>query len=158
MSERRVPEELAPFEAELAGVEQRVERRIDPGATALAVSVGVLVLAGSLMLPWTSGALGWEILAGTERFGLLPRLFAFTALGFGVFGSTLALATRWWPLAWLCALGCGFSVVDGVWAIWSRQVGLLERTSEGAQFGLVLAVLAVLVLAISWVRIALRRG
>lgn len=158
MSERRVPEELASLEAELEGVEQRVERRIDPGATALTVSIAVLVLVGSLLLPWTSGAPGWEILAGIERFGILPRLFAFTALGFGVFGSALALATRWWPLAWACALGCGFSVVDGVWAIWSRQVGLLEGTSTGAQFGLVLALLAVLVLTVSWVRIALRRG
>jgi hypothetical protein len=158
MSERRVPDELASFEAELAGVEHRVEYRIDPGAAALTVSIAVLVLAGSLLLPWTGGALGWEILAGVERFGVLPRLFAFTALGFGVFGSTLALATRWWPLAWACALGCGFSVVDGVWAVWSRQVGLLEGTSDGAQFGMVVALLAVLVLTVSWVRIALRRG
>jgi hypothetical protein len=158
VNERRVPDELAPFEAELAGVEQRVERRIDPGATALTVSVAVLVLIGSLLLPWTGGAPGWEILAGVQQFGILPRLFAFTALGFGVVGSALALATRWWPLAWACALGCGFSVVDGAWAIWSRQVGVLEGTSGGAQFGLVVALLAVVVLAASWVRITLRRG
>lgn len=158
MNERRVPEELAPLEAELAGMEQRVARRIDPGPTAMTVAVAVLALIGSLLLPWTAGASGWEILAGVERFGILPRLFAVTALTFGVVGSALALATRWWTLAWACAVGCGFSVVHGMWAIWSRQIGLLEGTSGGAQFGLVLAVVAVLVLALAWVRIALRRG
>jgi hypothetical protein len=156
MNDGPLPEELARYDAELAGVQRRVERRIDPGPTALAVSVSVLALLGSLVLPWTGSIQGWEVLAGTEPLGLLPRLFAFTAFGFGVVGSALALATRWWGLAWLCAVGCGFSVVDGVWAIWSRQVAVPEGGSPAGP-GLVLAVLAVLVLAVSWVRIVLRR-
>lgn len=156
MTERRVPDELAALDAQLADVERTVERRIDSGATALGVSVGVLALVGSLLLPWSGSAQGWEVLGGVESFGLLPRLFAFTAVGFGVVGSTLALATRWWALAWVCAVGCGFSVVDGVWAIWSRQVGV-PSGGEGPAIGLVLAVLAVLLLAVCWVRIALRR-
>ena len=151
-----VPPELAAWDAELAGIVRRVERRIDPGPTALAVSVGVLALLVSLMLPWTGSTPGWQVLAGTESFGLLPRLFAFTAIGFGVFGSALALATRWWGLAWVCAAGCGFSVIDGVWAIWSRQVGVPDGDT-GAAIGLVVALVAVLLLAVSWVRIALRR-
>lgn len=149
-------DDMAPFEAELAGVQRQVERRIEPGTTALGVSIAVLVLLGSLMLPWTGSVRGWEVLAGTGSLGLLPRLFAFTAIGFGVLGSALALATRRWALAWMCAVGCGFSVVDGVWAIWSRQVGI-PQGGTAAGFGLVLAVLAVVVLAGSWVRIALRR-
>jgi hypothetical protein len=52
------------------------------------------------MLPWSGSAQGWTVLAGVESIGPLPRLFTFTAMGFGVFGSTLALATRWWGLAW----------------------------------------------------------
>jgi hypothetical protein len=149
-------DEMAPFEAEMAGVQRRVERRIDPGGAALGVSIAVLVLLGSLMLPWSGSVRGWEVLAGTGSLGLLPRLFAVTAVVFGVLGSALALATRWWALAFVCALGCGFSVVDGVWAIWSRQVGI-PQGGTAAGFGLVLAVLAVVVLAVSWVRIALRR-
>jgi hypothetical protein len=149
-------DDMARFEAELAGVERRAERRIDPGASALVVTVAVLVLLGSLVLPWTGDVAGWEVLAGTESLGLLPRLFAFTALGFGVVGSALALATRWWALAWVAAVGCGFSVVDGVWAIWSRQIAV-PHGGTAAGVGLVVAVLAVLVLAVAWVRIALRR-
>lgn len=144
------------LDAELAGMERRMQRRSDPGPTALVVSVAMLVLIGALVLPWTGTALGWEILAGLRTFGPLPRLFTFTALGFGLVASALALASRWWALAWVCAVGCGFSVVTGVWAIWSRQTAVFEG-GTGPGFGLVLALLAVLTLAVSWVRIALRR-
>ncbi|WP_214369193.1 hypothetical protein [Pseudonocardia sp. H11422] len=156
MSESPAPDELSRLDAELAGVARRVERRIDPGATAMVVSVAVLVLIGALLLPWTGSARGWEILVGAERLGLLPQLFTVTAVGFGVVGSTLALATRRWGLAWLCAVGCGISVINGVWAIWSRQIGVPEGAS-GPGPGLILAVVAVLTLAVSWARIALRR-
>ncbi len=150
-------ERSEPMDAELAGIAANMERRTDPGSTAVTVSIGVLVLLATLALPWVGSTPGWEVLAGLEpTLGLLPRLFAFTALGFGVVGSALALATRWWALAWVCAVGCGFSVVDGVWAIWSRQTVVLQG-GEGPGFGLVIAVLTVLVLAASWVRIALRR-
>ena len=118
------PDDIAALEAELAEAERRVVRRIDPGTTALPVAIAVLVLLGSLMLPWTGGVAGWEILAGVANLGLLPRLFTFTAVLFGVLGSAVTLAGRHWAAAWTCAVGCGFSVVNGVWAIWSRQVNV----------------------------------
>jgi hypothetical protein len=154
--EEKMPEELAALDAELSRAERRVLRTIDPGPTGLVVSVAMLVLIGALMLPWTGSVQGWEVLAGLAPLGLLPPLFAGTSLGFGLVCSALALATRWWGLAWLSAVGCGFSVVTGVWAIWSRQI-TVPAGGSGAGIGLVLAVLAVLTLAISWVRIATRR-
>lgn len=153
----RVPEELAGYESELAEVERRVERRIDPGNTAVVVALGALLLGVAYLLTWTGSARGWEILIGEQSYGLLPRLFAVTAVAFGLLGSMLALATRWWALAWLCALGCGFSIVDGIWAIWSRQV-TVPIGGSGPGVGLVLGVLAVAVLTVCWVRIALRRA
>jgi hypothetical protein len=131
-----------------------IQRRVDPGPTAMAVSVAMLVLLAGLVLPWTAATQGWEVLAGTADAGFLPRLFAFTSLGFGLVTSALALATRSWALSWVSAVGCGFSVVDGVWAIWSRQTA---AEGGGPGIGLVVAVLAVLVLAVSWVRISVRR-
>ena len=157
MSEGGTPDDrLAPLEAELADVARRLETRIEPGPTAAGVVVGMLMLFASLTLPWTGGTAGWEVLVGAASLGLLPPLFAYTAFGFGVVGSALTLITRWWGLAWLCAVGCGFSVVDGMWAIWSRQITVPDG-GTGAGFGLVLAVLGAAVLAYSWVRIALRR-
>jgi hypothetical protein len=151
-----VPEELAQLNRELRGVTRRVERRIDPGSTAMTLAIAMLVLIGALFLPWTGSAHGWEVLSGVQVFGLLPRLFSFTALGFGLIVSALAIATRWWGVAWLAAAGCGVSVITGVWAIWSRQTGVLAGGS-GPGIGLILAVLTMIVLAASWVRIAFRR-
>ena len=157
MADRDLPEELAALDKELAGVTRRVERRTDPSpSAALVVAVAMLSLLGGLLLPWSGPALGWQVLAGVASIGPLPRLFTFTSLGFGLVISALALGTRWWGLAWLAAFGCGFSVVHGVWAIWSRQTGV-PTGGTGPGIGLLLAVVAMLVLAVSWVRIALRR-
>jgi hypothetical protein len=155
--DRHVPDEqLAALDAELSRATRRADQQIDPGPTALVVSIAMLVLMVGHLLPWTGAAHGWEVLAGTAPLGVLPPLFAFTSLGFGLVGSALALAIRRWGMAWLCAVGCGFSVVTGLWAIWSRQVAVpAGATGPGA--GLVLSVIAVLVLAGCWVRIATRR-
>jgi hypothetical protein len=153
---RKVPDELAALEEDLSRPAGRRERRTDPGAAALVVSVGMLLLIVGLVLPWTGSVLGWQVLARTAPLGLLPPLFAFTSMGFGLVVSAFALATRWWGLAWLAAIGCGFSVVTGVWAIWSRQVAVTAGAS-GPGIGLVISVVAVLVLAATWVRIAGRR-
>jgi len=151
------PDDLAALEAELAEAEHRVVHRFDPGPTALPVAVAVLVVLVSLVLPWTGGVPGWQILAGVENFGLLPRLFTVTAVLFGVLGSAVALAGRYWAAAGTCAVGCGFAVVCGVWAIWSRQVNV-PHGGTGPGIGLVLAVIAMVVLTGSWVKIAGRRG
>jgi hypothetical protein len=156
VEEPKVPDELAALDEELTRPARRGERRIDPGATAVVVSVGMLGLIVGLVLPWTGPTLGWQVLAGVVSLGVLPPLFAFTSLGFGLVVSALALATRWWGLAWLAAIGCGFSVVTGIWAIWSRQVAVTAGAT-GPGIGLVVAVVSVLVLAVSWVRIAGRR-
>ena len=151
------PDDLASLEAELAEAERRVLRQVEPGATALPVAVAVLLVLVALMLPWTGGVPGWRILAGLANFGALPRLFTLTAVGFGVLGSAVALATRQWAAVFVCAVGSGFSVVNGVWAIWSRQVNV-PHGGSGPGIGLVLAVFAMVVLTACWVRITARRG
>ncbi|HEY0812506.1 MAG TPA: hypothetical protein VGE11_04435 [Pseudonocardia sp.] len=155
--EREVPEELLELNQQLQGVERRVEQRIDPGGLSLGITAAMVVLIVALILPWTGDALGWEILSGTRVFGALPRLFTFTSLGFGLVASASALALRWWALAWLTAVGCGISVINGVWAIWSRQTGVITG-GTGPGIGMVLAVAAVIVLTALWVRVAGRRG
>ena len=151
-----VPDELTKLDRELKGVTRRVEQRIDPGATALKVSIAMLVLIIALFLPWTGATPGWQVLAGVQSFGLLPRLFSLTSLGFGLVAGSLALATRWWGLAWLAAAGGGISVITGVWAVWSRQTGVLQG-GTGPGIGLILALLTMIFLVACWVRIAFRR-
>jgi hypothetical protein len=144
-------------DAELEGARRTVQRTVDPGSTALGVTLGVLLLVVSLVLPWTGDVQGWSVLAGTEWIGPLPRLFSYVSLGVGVVLSTLTLSLRWWFLAWVCAAGSGISVITGVWAIWSRQTVVLVG-GTGPGIGMIVAVLAVVVLVASWARIAGRRG
>ena len=155
-SQSAVPEELRDLDAELAGLPDRIERRFDPGVRAVVAAVGVLMLIGSVLLPWVGGAPGWAIFAGTADYGPLPRLFTYTLLVFGLLGSVLALATRRWVVAFVCAIGCGISTVNGIWAIWSRQIGA-DTGLTGPQAGLVLGALGVLVLTFTWAGLALRR-
>jgi hypothetical protein len=107
------------------------------------------------VLPWTGSTTGWEILSGAGQLGILPRVFTVTSMLFGVIGSVAALMTRWWSIAWACALGGGFSVVNGVWAVWSRQTA--PGGSAGPGVGLILAVLTMVLLTLMWVRLAWSR-
>jgi hypothetical protein len=63
--------------------------------------------------------------------------------------------TRLWAIGWVCALGCGFSVVNGLWAVWSRQTA--PSGGSGPGIGLLLAVLAMALLTLMWVRLAWSR-
>jgi hypothetical protein len=148
-----MPEGLDRLDRELSGY--RSWPRIDPGPSAMVVSIGVLVLLVACALPWTGSISGWNVLLGAGNLGVLPRLFAITALLFGVVGSSAAILTRLWAIGWACALGCGFSVVNGLWAIWSRNTA--PNGAPGPAIGLILAVLCMAVLAMMWVRLAWSR-
>lgn len=148
-----MPDDLARLDHELT--EPRGLPRLDPGPAALAVAVGVLVLLAAYALPWTGSTRGWLVLSGHGDLGKLPQLFTVTALLFGVLGSAAALMTRRWPIAWACALGGGFSVVNGVWAVWSRQTA--PGASAGPGPGLLIALLAMVFLTVMWVRLAWSR-
>jgi hypothetical protein len=161
MTEQQVPKELSKLDSELAGAQRRAERRFEPGGSALVIACAVLVLMIAATLPWSGSATGWQVLTGAAEIGPLPRVFAVTAIGFGIFVSTAALIVRRWGLAWLAAVGCGFSILDGVVAIWSRLTvrpdGIGVAPTSGPAIGLILAWVAIIVLAVSWVRLAWSR-
>lgn len=139
---------------EIDKVERKAIRTVDLGGRAVVISVAVMVLLIGLLLPWLHGASGWQVLLGQVegKAGVVPRLFAATATGFGVLGSMIALVTRRWGMTWICALGGWFASVDGMFAIWSRQ------SSEGSPgIGLIIAVIAMVVIAACWFRTAWSR-
>ncbi len=150
--------ESSQFRRELSQSERDVLRRIDPGARALVIASTILVLALCWVLPWVGDASGWQVLVGRVDpaldVGVLPRLFAMNAAIAGVLLGALALATRRWALAWVAAMACLIVSFEGVIAIWSRQTA----PQAGPSFGLVLAVICVIVLAIQWLRIAWSRS
>ena len=151
------PERIAALRAEIDEVERSVLRRIDPGGRATVIYGAIMVLLLAVTLPWVGNSSGWDVLSGTvnpiDRIGLLPRMFGAVALASGIGLSVLALITRRWGLAWASALGCTYAVLDGVWAIWSRQTA----HGAGPGIGLILSVLVMAVLAVQWLRLALSR-
>ncbi|MDQ3826158.1 MAG: hypothetical protein M3325_10655 [Actinomycetota bacterium] len=152
------PDGIAGLRAEIDAVERATLRRVDPGGRAVAISGAIMVLLLAVTLPWVGDASGWDVLSGlanpADRVGLLPRMFGGVALAVGIGLSLPALVTRRWGLVWASALGCTYCVLDGVWAIWSRQTA----HGAGPGIGLVLAVLAMAVLAVQWLKLALSRG
>lgn len=151
MSERRAPEIPPELRAELTRIAWRVDRWIELGPAAV-VAGGATAAAGAAMLmPWTDGVAGWRVLAGDVPAGPLSRLFAVVA-GCALLLSALALVARFWPLAWAAGASCGIGAVTGLWAIWARRATL---PVDDVGPGLVIDVLAVLVLAVTWARIAL---
>ncbi len=175
MNGSEVPAELSRLDAELeAGLDPGLSpappgtglrgrrlfaRRFELGSAAVVIGSGMAMLLFALTVPWVGVLTGFDALLGADGVGPLPRLFSWTAVGFGVLGSALALILRRWALAWLCALGCGFSIVDGVLAIWSRQTGsgAADAVGDGPGAGMVLAWFAVVLLTATWTKLAWSR-
>jgi hypothetical protein len=139
---------------EIDEVGRRAARTVELGARAVGIAVAVFVLLVGLVLPWMNGSTGLEVLIGQEtgKASMVPRLFAATAVLFGVVASVLTLTTRRWVFAWVGAAGGWFASVDGLLAIWSRQS---SGTAPG--IGMVIAVVAMVAIAIQWFRTAASR-
>ncbi|PRW65029.1 hypothetical protein CEP50_00365 [Actinopolyspora mortivallis] len=152
--------ERRDFRTASPGSDRAAGRWIDPGGRALVIVGVMLVLVLTAVLPWIGGASGWQVIAGQAdpvlEVGLLPRLFSINATVAGVLLGALTLATRRWPVAWITAMACSVVTVEGVIAIWSRQT-VPPGQPGGPSFGLVLAVVAMAVLAVQWLRIVWSR-
>lgn len=155
--------QLAQLRAEIDKVGHGVLRRIDPGLRAMVVAVVVLVIVIAAILPWEGSVAGWQVLFGQRPVGsdnkadVLPAVFGMGVFTFGLLGSTLALATRRWIVAYVSTLGCGFFTVLGMVSIWSQQTTASHQPGPGPGIGLILAVLSMLVLVITWARVVWSR-
>ncbi|WP_420753373.1 hypothetical protein [Rhodococcus sp. O3] len=147
---------------DLEQAERKIASEIDPGARAVVVAVGVLILLGSFSLPHAGAANAWEILsfgqdAVAEDIALPSRIFVWLALVFGGVCSILALLTRKWVLAWLALAGSAVSIVFGMLSIWTRQTLPVGSTAAGPGIGLVLGWFAVMLLTFHWTRVVWAR-
>jgi hypothetical protein len=160
--ERRAPgPRPGDLRTPVSAAERRAARTMDElGGRAVVLAVGVFALMIGHLLPWMGSAAGWEVLFGTGdaagKAGMVPRLFAATSLGFGIGTSVLALVTRRWVLAWVCAIGGWFATVDGMLAIWTRQ-SAAGLDSPGPGIGMVITAAAMAVVATLWFKTAWSR-
>lgn len=148
------------YRKDFDAAERKVAGEIDPGARAMVVAIGVMVLLLSFVLPHAGSANGWDVLSYTdaavaERIILPSRIFVWLALVFGVLMSMLALVTRRWVLAWIAVAGTAVSMVAGMLAIWSRQTA--PDGGAGPGIGLIVAWLTVIVLTFHWLKVVWSR-
>ncbi|OZM74476.1 hypothetical protein CFN78_04995 [Amycolatopsis antarctica] len=144
--------------AEIDQVGARTARTVVLGQQrAVTIALAVLLLVAGLLLPWVGEISGWQVLV-TGDGGAIPRLFAATATLVGVVGSVLALLTRRWWLTWVGAVGGWFASVDGMLAVWSQQSSAATGTVGGGPgAGMILSIIAMVVLAVLWMRTAWSR-
>jgi hypothetical protein len=152
---------IAGLRAEIDEVGKRSERRFDPGVRAVWIAVAVLVLLIAATLPWVQSTSGWEVLFGApvaaKVAGLAPRVFLAIAVFFGVFGSTIGLLVRRYPMAWICELGADLSILFGVLSIWSQQTTSSHAAGPGPGPGLILAMADMVVMAFLWAGIVWKK-
>ncbi|TNC23991.1 Rv2732c family membrane protein [Amycolatopsis alkalitolerans] len=135
----------------------RVAKTVELGRRGFIISVLVFILLIGQLLPWVGDHAGWQVLFG--QGGAVPQLFAATSTGIGVLCSVLALITRRWWLTWVCAIGGWFSSVDGLLAVWSQQSsGANGAAGNGPGIGMIIAMVAIILLAASWMRTAFSRA
>lgn len=157
MTESKGNGELAELAAEIDEVGERASRTVELGRRGFTIAVFSFVLLICLLLPWVGEHAGWQVLAGEG--GGIPQLFAVTSTGVGILASALALVTRRWWLAWVCAAGGWFASVDGLLAIWSQQSSHAGGAAGGGPgYGLIIAWIAMICLAVSWMRTAFSRS
>jgi hypothetical protein len=147
---------FAALAAEIDEVGNRVARTVELGRRGFTIALCTFALIVGQLLPWVGDHVGWQVLTG--QGGAIPQLFAVTSTGFGVLGSVLTLATRRWALAWVGAIGGWFASVDGVLAIWSQQSSPANGAAgAGPGIGLIIAWIAMVMLAVQWMRTAWSR-
>lgn len=135
----------------------KVSRTVELGRRGFLISVLVFALLVAQLLPWVGEHVGWQVLFGDG--GAIPQLFATTSTVIGVLCSALALGTRRWWLTWVCAIGGWFASVDGLLAVWSQQSGGANGAAgAGPGSGMVIALVAMILLAGSWLRVAFSRA
>ncbi|MEU4802458.1 hypothetical protein [Actinosynnema sp. NPDC023587] len=153
MSDER--DDLTELRAEINEVGRSAAKRFDPGRGALTIAVAVSAILVSMVLPWDGGRNGLDVLLGEAR--AIPKVFAHAALAGGVLLSAVTLLARRWALAWVSSLALFVASVSGVLSIWTTQTTTGHQPGEGPGAGLVVAVVAVVLLLVKWLRIAASR-
>jgi len=154
-----VTDDLSDLQVGVPKAPRRTFRQIDPGARAMVIAVCVMLMIVSALLPWVQSASGWQVLFGlapkSTPIGLVPVLFAFCAMLFGVLVSGAALVTRLWALSFAAAAGCGFSLLTSLLAVWSQQSTSSHEPGPGPGIGIILGMLTLIVLTFQWVKLTL---
>ncbi|MET9328580.1 hypothetical protein [Tsukamurella sp. NPDC003166] len=154
----RSADELDGLRTQVESVERKLAGEFQVGPRILVAAIAVVAVIGSLALPHTGSVTGIEIITGDPHVAgsslvIVSKVFVWLEVLFGVFASGAALLTRRWVLSVIAGAGSGVAVVFGLLSVWSRQTnGLHGEPPSGAGIGLYLGWLAMVVLAVVWIK------
>lgn len=151
-------DDLSLLRRELAMIEERVAREVDPRGRGpfIAATVGILLIA--LAAPQVDGLRAWNVLAGGHHeVASLARLFTWFVVVFGIGMSALAVWTRRWVFAWVAMAGVTVGTVLGLLTYWSQHsVRGVHAGSIG--YGLLVEWAAMALLAVLWIPVVAGRS
>ncbi|WFR74118.1 hypothetical protein P9209_12410 [Prescottella defluvii] len=151
-------EDLSLLRRELAMIEERVAREVDPRGRGPFIAATVMILLIALAAPQVDGLRAWQVLAGGHHeVASLARLFTWFVVVFGIGVSALAAWTRRWVLAWVAMAGVTVGTVLGLLTYWSQHsVRGVHAGSIG--YGLLVEWAAMALLAVLWIPVVAGRS
>ncbi|GAB2628705.1 hypothetical protein ABI214_21990 [Prescottella soli] len=151
-------EDLSLLRRELAMIEERVAREVDPRGRGPFIAATVMILLIALAAPQVDGLRAWQVLAGGHHeVASLARLFTWFVVVFGIGVSALAAWTRRWVLAWIAMAGVTVGTVLGLLTYWSQHsVRGVHTGSIG--YGLLVEWAAMALLAVLWIPVVAGRS
>ena len=151
-------DDLSRLRRELASIEARVAREVDPRDRGPVITATVLILLIALAAPQVDGLRGWQVLAGGHHeVAPLARLFTWFVVVFGIGMSALAAWTRRWVFAWVAMAGVTLGTALGVLMYWSQHS---TRGGETGMlgYGLLVEWAGMALLAVLWIPIVAGRS
>lgn len=151
-------DDLSLLRRELAMIEERVAREVDPRGRGPFIAATVMILLIALAAPQVDGLRAWQVLAGGHHeVASLARLFTWFVVVFGIGVSALAAWTRRWVFAWVAMAGVTVGTVLGLLTYWSQHsVRGVHAGSIG--YGLLVEWAAMALLAALWIPVVAGRS
>lgn len=151
-------DDLSLLRRELAMIEARVAREVDPRGRGPVIAATVATLLVALAAPQVDGLRAWHVLAGGhDEVASLARLFTWFVVVFGIGVSALAVWTRRWVFAWIAMAGVTVGTLLGLLTYWSQHsVRGVDAGSIG--YGLLVEWAAMALLAVLWIPVVAGRS
>ncbi|WP_305092115.1 hypothetical protein [Prescottella sp. R16] len=151
-------DDISLLRRELAAIEAKVAREVDPRGRGPVIAAAVAVLLIALAAPQVDGLRAWHVLAGGHHeVAALARLFTWFVVVFGIGMSALAVWTRRWMFAWIAMAGVTVGTVLGLLTYWSQHAARVSGTGS-IGYGLLVEWAAMAVLAVLWIPVVAGRS
>lgn len=152
-------DDVSLLRRELASIEARVAREVDPRRRGPVISCAVALLLVALLAPQIDGLRAWDVLAGgRDEVAALTRVFTVFVVVFGIGASGLAALTRRWVIAWVAMAGVTVGTALGLLAYWSQNTARMGVHLGDVGYGMLTEWAAMALLTVLWIPVVAGRS